>query len=179
MYNTGEPMIQLTPITPLNSPLLSGGPYTNEAFQNGKVNIADFGLLYGYVYRPVRFTGDENGIMGTSVSHPIIHLPNGKIAHGDNFPWYKTRDEAIKFLCDNKYYGHVKEYVLDVHVLRHEREEVILCRGLQPVKRLCTPQYCIGITDIVNAPHENEFHGHLLDSHNVKVHVRSESFQAK
>lgn len=157
--------MKLVPLIPLDSDKLRYGPYTDDEFQAGRVSCADLGLLYGYTYRPVRFTGDEDKIMGTTTFHPNSIDETGKVVFGERFPWCASRDEAVNFLIKHGYYGHVQRYALDPHVLRDEWHDVILLANSPPVRRKYEPWCTAGITDVVNAPSETSFHGHILNNY--------------
>lgn len=170
---------KLIPRNPLDSPLLAHGPYTDQAFQEGMICAEDRGLLYGYSYRPQRFTGDEKGIMGTSTLHPVRYR-DGVAMFGDKFPWFDSAAEAVAFLKFHGYYGQVMRYQNDPKCLRGETEKVTLLAGVAPFELLCEPWITAGVSDVVNAISENSWHGHLIGHAKMGgpiVHVRDETFE--
>lgn len=168
----------LVPLIPLDSPQLAHGPYTDEQFQTDHVAVRDCGLLYGYTYRPVRFTGDETGVMGTSSMHVCCRDDLGRVHFGDKFPWCATEEDAVQFLKRHGYYGHVLRFALDGRVLRGEYESVTLLAGSPAVTRPREPWITAGITDIVNAPASDAYHGHILTMSDwPTIHVRQADFK--
>lgn len=166
-------MIVLTPKCDLNDPRLTRH-YSDADFQAGNVAIPDCGLLYGYLYRPVRFTGAETGVMGTSEHHPSKPDGNGSYTFGSKFPWCQTRQEAVAFLKEHGYYGRVQRYCDCPEHQRGESKEMFLLYGMKPFVMACEPWVTAGITDVVNAPAPNVYHGHLLarTDDTFMVHVR-------
>lgn len=157
---------KLVPLIPLDSPELKGGPYTDEQFQNGNIAMPDCGMLYGYVYCPERFTGDPNGVMGTSGYTPLTTDKNGRTKFGQKMPFFAERDDAVKYLVDRGFYGRVQRYACDEKFLRGIEQEAILMSGSLAVKLPPAPWITAGVTDVVNIHHdigEDSFHGQLLD----------------
>lgn len=114
------------------------------------------GDCYGYCFRPERFTGDENKVMGTSVWFPSYKDESGKTCFGDKFPWCETMEEAIKFLQDNNFYGHVVRYAKDEKCFQKPpvMETVQVTGGPDPIFRTREhePGITAGIVAVVNHP---------------------------
>src|SRR4051812_8398884 len=103
----------MQPLIPLDSPELKHGPYTQEQFEAGHIGISDLGKLYGYCYQPMRFTGDPDAIMGTTVYEVLGSDEFGRPTIGKRMPLCSSREEAVKVLQDHGYYGHVQRYAHD------------------------------------------------------------------
>lgn len=161
--------VRLVPLVPLDDPGLANGPYDDASFQSGNVSLDDYGKLYGYMYRPFRFTGDYNGVVGISSSHPTV-MKDGVAIFGDRFPFFSKRSEAVELLKRHEYYGHVRRYCNDPASLRKEMVTVTVLTSCD-FTYMAEPTICDGVTDIVNAPSATEYHGHLLEKLSPVIHV--------
>lgn len=140
----------------LNDPKLKFGPYTQQQVDAGNIGIPDCGEIYGYTFRPERFTGDEDKVMGTSIWFPAYKDESGKTVFGAEFPWFDSMILAIKFLQDNHFYGHVVRYALDEKCFQNPpiMERVQVTGGPDPIFSVQEhkPWITAGIVAVVNHP---------------------------
>lgn len=164
---------RLIPPIPLDSPELQGGPYTDDQYQEGRIDMRDGALLYGCVFYVERFTGNPGGVMGVCRRLPTVKAEGQLTQFGETMPAFASRDEAVAFLKEKGFYGRVVQYACDPRFLRGETESRTLIGGMPPVTRPCEPWNYHGVTDIVNIPPEmgdDAYHGHLLDPSTPDMH---------
>lgn len=175
-------MEKLVPLVPLDSPDLKHGPYADADFQAGLVHHDDRQSLYGIIYRPERFTGDEDGMMGLSHAHPMPKPDRGQVSWRSLlFPYFQDRDAAVAFLVEHGYYGRVCCYVDRPQRMRGESYP-LKCNPADahetPVMLPWEAGDLVGITDIVNAPSATEVHGQVFNmfSPDMRVHVHPQGW---